>query len=372
MSKLTPGGPGLVTYEQDTKRHIRVFAVADEGDLYENHWDGVGWAWKPHGHPPGVPFAGPQTDLSAVTYVDNKRRTYCFGEMRNLFVGYDAGAGWQWKDQGNPIVGSPLGGPPSAITYAEGGVQRIRAFTQGTLDWSLRADYWDGMNWTWETHGLPSNVQGELVGGPTAISYTDSQDGKERIHAFMSSGPAAGAKGRLYRRSFDGNGWDWHEQGTPGTEPGALPSVISYEDTTRRIYAFVSNGAFNGNLFVNYCEGNACDVDGWKWADLGTLPGFQVDGPCQAVTYLEGNTQRIYVFVPCQGHLGICYWKGDKWRWADQGAPPAGWYERSLRAITFRQGGTQRMYAFFIGQDHHLWVHYWNGQKWDWADQGIP
>jgi hypothetical protein len=182
----------------------------------------------------------------------------------------------------------------------------------------------------------------------------------------MSSGPAASGNGLLYRRTRDGNGWDWYAQGTPGTEPGALPSVISYEDTTRRIHAFVSNGAANSNLFVNYYDGS------WHWHDLGTLPGFQVDGPCQAVTYLEGNTQRIYVFVPCQGHLGICYWIGDKWRWADQGAPPAGWHERSLRAITFRQGGTQRMYAFFIGQDHHLWTHYWNGHKWDWADRGMP
>jgi len=38
--------------------------------------------------------------------------------------------------------------------------------------------------------------------------------------------------------------------------------------------------------------------------------------------------------------------------------------------VTYSQGGTQRIYAFDRGANGHLYVDYWDGTKWTWADQG--
>jgi hypothetical protein len=32
----------------------------------------------------------------------------------------------------------------------------------------------------------------------------------------------------------------------------------------------------------------------------------------------------------------------------------------------------QRPYAFVLGNDQHLWVNWWDGSAWHWADQGTP
>jgi hypothetical protein len=32
----------------------------------------------------------------------------------------------------------------------------------------------------------------------------------------------------------------------------------------------------------------------------------------------------------------------------------------------------QRPYAFVIGSDGQLWVNWWDGAAWHWADQGTP
>ena len=37
------------------------------------------------------------------------------------------------------------------------------------------------------------------------------------------------------------------------------------------------------------------------------------------------------------------------------------------------EGGKQRIYAFFFdGENKRLYVNYWNGVQWEWADQGTP
>ena len=40
--------------------------------------------------------------------------------------------------------------------------------------------------------------------------------------------------------------------------------------------------------------------------------------------------------------------------------------------ITYLQGGTQRIYAFDRGANGHLYVNYWDGSAWHWANQGTP
>jgi hypothetical protein len=373
MPSLKPEPIGLVTYPEEGTQRIYAFALGDTGHLYVHYWNGSAWKWADQEHPPQEAFLGQASNgVSAVTYRENnKQRIYAFVAYDNLYVNYWNGSAWKWANQGKPQMadaGGALNGNVSAITYREDGIQRLYVFGQGALDWSHFINYWDGTEWQWSNRGMPPNTQG-MLGGPSVVSYQD-EAGKRRIYDFASSGPGGGASGRLYVHYWNGSAWKWADQGTPGVEPNSNPSVITYkEGETQRIYAFVSGSpVFDTRLFVNYWNGIK-----WQWADLGSPPGKRVTSPPQAVTYREGNTQRIYVFVSCEDdHLWICYWDGSKWEWADQGSPPASWFDDTLRAITYRVDDIQRIYAFFVGYDKHLWLHYWNGSKWQWADQGMP
>jgi hypothetical protein len=40
--------------------------------------------------------------------------------------------------------------------------------------------------------------------------------------------------------------------------------------------------------------------------------------------------------------------------------------------ITYNQNGTQLIYAFANASNGHLYVNYWDGSKWHWADQEKP
>jgi hypothetical protein len=54
----------------------------------------------------------------------------------------------------------------------------------------------------------------------------------------------------------------------------------------------------------------------------GTPPDTVVVGRLGAVTYLDGGTQRIYVFCyGLNGHVIVNYWNGTLWKWADLGQP---------------------------------------------------
>src|SRR5207245_1280397 len=119
------------------------------------------------------------------------------------------------------------------------------------------------------------------------------------------------------------------------------------------------------------------------WADLGTPSGtLVVTGP-GATTYHQGgrtDKQRIYAFVVgADHHLHVNYWTGTQWQWADLGTPPGTTVAQGLAiskvppaAITFYRARKQRIYVFVVGGNGHLYVKYWNGAKWTWADQGAP
>lgn len=40
--------------------------------------------------------------------------------------------------------------------------------------------------------------------------------------------------------------------------------------------------------------------------------------------------------------------------------------------ITYEEANKQRIYAFITGNNNYLYVNYWNGSQWQWADQGTP
>jgi len=98
---------------------------------------------------------------------------------------------------------------------------------------------------------------------------------------------------------------------------------------------------------------------------VGDVPGV--------ITYQEAGTQRIFAFVVGKdGHLYVNWWSGQQWAWADQGTPPNTPVASAPGVITYQEAGTQRIFAFVVGKDGHLYVNWWSGQQWAWADQGTP
>jgi hypothetical protein len=186
----------------------------------------------------------------------------------------------------------------------------------------------------------------------------------QRIYAFTR-----GANGHLHVNWWDGSHWAWADQGTPpGTTVQGVPSAITYREGTnpQRIYAFTRGS--NGHLYVNWWDGSH-----WAWADQGVPPGTTVHGDPDVVTYREGSQpQRIYAFVwGTNGHLFVNWWDGSHWAWADQGIPPGTAAQGDPGAITYQEGTQpQRIYAFVRGANNHLCVNWWDGSHWAWADQG--
>jgi hypothetical protein len=264
-----------------------------------------------------------------------------------------------------------------AITYSKDvQSQMIYTFGIGT-DHHLHAKFW---NWVktvalWADLGAPSGTQAASGVGLTATTYYETGPGKQRIHVFV-----IGDDQHLHVNSWNGSNWTWYDQGMPsGTTPWSSSAIAFYQTPTwrikRRIYAFGSGQ--NGHLYVDYWNGSA-----WTWIDLGTPPGTLVaqhEGAISkaapaAITFLKGLKQRVYAFVVGENHhLYVKYWNGAKWAWAAQGTPPGTTVHPSPvpAVITYVQAGEQRIYAFVVGADHHLHVNYWNG-TWHWADLGTP
>jgi hypothetical protein len=143
-------------------------------------------------------------------------------------------------------------------------------------------------------------------------------------------------------------------------------AITHVEATKRRIYVFVTGS--NGHLYVNYWNGSK-----WQWANQGTPPGTLAAGPPGVITYKEATKQRVYAFVTgANGHLYVNYWKGSKWQWADQGAPPGATATAAPGVITYKEATKQRIYAFVTGSNGNLYMNCWNGSRWRWSDQGNP
>jgi hypothetical protein len=107
-----------------------------------------------------------------------------------------------------------------------------------------------------------------------------------------------------------------------------------------------------------------------------------------AIVYTHQGLEQIYVFATGNdGRLYVRLWDrmgtphpfDDHWRWDRdaQGTPSDTITVASgpnfIRSVQI-SGGAQRtlLYAFVTGSDGHLWVRYWNGFQWQWADQGTP
>jgi urease beta subunit len=125
----------------------------------------------------------------------------------------------------------------------------------------------------------------------------------------------------------------------------------------------------SGHLVVNYWDGFT-----WHWADQGLPAGSTSVGQPSTISYVDkSGNRRIYVFTSStNGHLYVNYWDGFTWHWADQGFPYGGQLNRP-RAITWVDpAGNRQIYVFAAVVNGPLVVNYWDGFTWHWADHGFP
>jgi hypothetical protein len=170
--------------------------------------------------------------------------------------------------------------------------------------------------------------------------------------------------GNLWVNWWNGSAWSWANQGKP---PGAVTvsgpvGVLTMMDTptsAQRPYAFVQGS--DGNLWVNWWNGSA-----WNWANLGKPPGAAtITGPVGVCTVMDTPTsvQRPYAFVQASdGNLWVDWWNGSAWNWANQGKPPGTvTISGPVGVLTMMNTPTsaQRPYAFVQGSDGNLWVDWW-------------
>ncbi len=297
--------------------------------------------------------------LGAITYPEaGTNRIYAFKGLSNghLFVHYWDGSSWSWADQGAP-PGSRAVDQPSAVTYTAAGPRHIYAFVRGA-NGRLFVNWWNGSAWQWADQGSPPGTT--AASAPSVITYLEGT--RQRIYAFVR-----GANGRLFVNWWNGSVWQWADQGAPsGTTVADAPSVVTYQITERRIYAFVRGT--NGRLFVNWWNGSR-----WQWADQGMPASGAVVSQPSALTFLEGTAQRLYAFVRgADGHLHVNFWDGSQWRWADQGRPPGASVFAGPTATTYRDANVQRLYVFVRDAPSRLFVNFWDGGTWRWAEQGVP
>jgi hypothetical protein len=86
-------------------------------------------------------------------------------------------------------------------------------------------------------------------------------------------------------------------------------------------------------------------------------------------------TLHIYAFVVGHnGHLYVNYWDGSAWHWADQGTPQGTdlTFGFTDGVIAYSTPGGERIYAFASDLNQALFVNYWDGSAWHWADQQRP
>jgi hypothetical protein len=196
----------------------------------------------------------------------------------------------------------------------------------------LVVNYWNGFVWQWADQGLPAGASS--VSPLDAVTYSD---GGQRIYVFAKAmGPAfpsyPGPK--LVVNYWDGSAWHWLNMGGAGGGDVTRASAITYFDGCegrgcegrQRVYLFSTSSDYK-SLWTTYWDGY-----GWHSADLGAPPGHTgISGPVSAVTFLDNAGQRrIYVFVSNHvlgastdlvAKLYLKYWNGSAWNWADRGAP---------------------------------------------------
>ena len=113
-----------------------------------------------------------------------------------------------------------------------------------------------------------------------------------------------------------------------------------------------------------------------RWTDQGA-PASGLGDAVGVVTVMDTPTssQRPYIFVKGNDHhLWVNWYDGSNWHWTDQGAPSAGLGD-AVGVVTVMDTPTssQQPYVFIKDTQGSLWVNWYDGSNWHWTDQeGAP
>jgi hypothetical protein len=279
------------------------------------------------------------------------------GSNGKLYDNHWNGVQWGWEDPGAPPNATVTSDPAAVAFSAVPGM--VYAFVRGS-NGHLYDTFPASGQWRWEDLGTPPTTS--AAGQPAAVWY-----GAGDINEVSSF--VRGANGRFYAVHGGAGHWTWIDLGQPPTasvigDPGA--SAYFYQFL--RVYIFAQGS--DGHLYVNRWDGGAQST----WADKGVPPHVTVVGRPGVISSRFQGFTRLYAFVRgSDGHLYVNFWDGAQWNWADQGVPPATTIGGDPGMVGYSGVyGPEGLYAFIRGSNGHLYVDYWNGARWTWADQGVP
>jgi hypothetical protein len=162
--------------------------------------------------------------------------------------------------------------------------------------------------------------------------------------------------------------WAWNNHGQPpNTQVASTPAIAGW----------IQNGVQRFNVFFQGANGNLLEMwwDGqrWVWTDHGQPPNTQVASAPAIAGWIQNGVQRFNVFFQgANGNLLGLWWDGQKWQWNDQGRPPNTQVASAPAIVGWTQDGVQRLNVFFQGANGNLIELAWLGQQWQWGDHGQP
>jgi hypothetical protein len=148
-----------------------VFVTGTNGALYDYHWNGEIWSWKPMGYPaPGVSISDfGTTSIAPLTVINNQsgntvhEHVFVTGSDGNLYNDFWNGTTWAWGTAGYgspPGAGATVDNPIGVVNFQVGNTLDMDVFVVGYsappgqfATGTLYLDYWNGSEWTWTTPG---------------------------------------------------------------------------------------------------------------------------------------------------------------------------------------------------------------------------
>src|SRR5437773_2349869 len=235
-----------------------------------------------------------------------------------------------------------------------------------------------GSQLSWVNQGKPALVTTPVplsllanISGPVGVlTVMDSPTASQRPYAFVQ-----GSDGNLWLNWWDGSQWSCANQGQPArvniSGPVGVVTVMDIPTASQRPYAFVQGSACTPLL---HSQGGPALVS----APDPHPPRANISGPVGVLTVMDNPTasQRPYAFVQgSDGNLWLNWWDGSQWSWANQGKPAGANVSGPVGVLTVMDTPTspQRPYAFVQGSDGNLWLNWWDGAwiwPWKWANQG--
>lgn len=256
------GQPGAIIFKQDYADYdqgnfprLFAFVRGTDGHLHRNYWDGARWLWADQGTPPGTTIHSSPAGITFRQHKITQIHVYAMAENGHLCANFWDGVGWNWSDQGTP-PGTTVASRPHVITYKEQDQVMVYTFVKGA-NGHLCVHYYDG-GWSWADQGTPPGATVAQL-SPGVITFR--KDDVQRIYAFV-----IGSNGHLYMNYWNGNIWKWVDRGTPpGTLVAEIQtqhagSLTYRKGNLHKIWVFVMGT--NGKVYANYWDGN-----GWSWKD---------------------------------------------------------------------------------------------------------